>query len=151
MWRAVCCVCRCQNFSLTYCGRTEYISIYTCHGGEECTGKYNAYVRLTEGRMLIQSDGILSMARARTNRPRVLKGRRARDLLDYSEWLLKLNKYCRWNFNPLTPKLNPSAQRCLTRFFTGDFASWTLHFFNICVKKNQQMQQLFIQFINYIR
>jgi hypothetical protein len=30
--------------------------------------------------------------------------------------------------------------------FTGDFASWTMHFVNICVK-NQQMQQLFIQFI----
>jgi hypothetical protein len=27
------------------------------------------------------------------------------------------------SFNPLTPELNPSAQRCLTRFFTGDFAS----------------------------
>jgi hypothetical protein len=27
------------------------------------------------------------------------------------------------NNNPLTPELNPSAQRCLTRFFTGDFAS----------------------------
>jgi hypothetical protein len=26
-------------------------------------------------------------------------------------------------FNPLTLELNPSAQRCLTRFFTGDFAS----------------------------
>jgi hypothetical protein len=26
-------------------------------------------------------------------------------------------------FNPLTPELNPSAQRCLTKFFTGDFAS----------------------------
>jgi hypothetical protein len=25
--------------------------------------------------------------------------------------------------NPLTPELNPSAQRCLMRFFTGDFAS----------------------------
>jgi hypothetical protein len=25
--------------------------------------------------------------------------------------------------NPLTMELNPSAQRCLTRFFTGDFAS----------------------------
>jgi hypothetical protein len=25
--------------------------------------------------------------------------------------------------NPLTPELNRSAQRCLTRFFTGDFAS----------------------------
>jgi hypothetical protein len=28
--------------------------------------------------------------------------------------------YC---VNPLTPELNPSAQRCLTRFFSGDFAS----------------------------
>jgi hypothetical protein len=51
--------------------------------------------------------------------------------------------------NPWTPELNPSAQRCLTRFFTGDFPSWTVHFVNICVK-NQQMQQLFIQFINYV-
>jgi hypothetical protein len=25
--------------------------------------------------------------------------------------------------NPLSPELNPSAQRSLTRFFTGDFAS----------------------------
>jgi hypothetical protein len=25
--------------------------------------------------------------------------------------------------NPLTPELNLSAQRCLTRFFAGDFAS----------------------------
>jgi hypothetical protein len=25
--------------------------------------------------------------------------------------------------NPLMPELNPSAQRCLTRFFTGDFDS----------------------------
>jgi hypothetical protein len=51
--------------------------------------------------------------------------------------------------NPLTPELNPSAQRCLTRFFTGDFASLTMHFVNICVK-NQQIHQLFIQLINYV-
>jgi hypothetical protein len=50
--------------------------------------------------------------------------------------------------NPLKPELNPSAQRCLTRFFTGDFVSWTVHFVNIRTKK-QQMQQLFIQFIMY--
>jgi hypothetical protein len=47
--------------------------------------------------------------------------------------------------NPLTPELNPSAQRCLARYFTGDIASWTVHFVNICVKA-QQMQQ----FINYV-
>jgi hypothetical protein len=51
--------------------------------------------------------------------------------------------------NPFTAELNSSAQRCLTRYFTGDFASWTVHFVNICVK-NQQMHQLFIQFINYV-
>jgi hypothetical protein len=51
-------------------------------------------------------------------------------------------------FNPLKPELNPSTQRCLTRFFTGDFASWTVNFVNICVK-NQQIHQLFIQFIMY--
>jgi hypothetical protein len=49
----------------------------------------------------------------------------------------------------LTPELKPSAQSCLTRFFTGDFASWTVHFTNICVK-TQQIHQLFIQFINYV-
>jgi hypothetical protein len=54
-------------------------------------------------------------------------------------------------FNRLMPELNPSAQRCLTRSFTGDFASSTAHFVNIHVwVKNQQMQQLFIQFINYV-
>jgi hypothetical protein len=29
----------------------------------------------------------------------------------------------KFQINPLTPELNPSAQRRLTRFFTGDFAS----------------------------
>jgi hypothetical protein len=52
-------------------------------------------------------------------------------------------------FNFLTPELNSSAQRCLRRIFTGNFASWTVHFVNICVK-TQQMQQLFTQFINYV-
>jgi hypothetical protein len=50
--------------------------------------------------------------------------------------------------NPLTPELNPSAQRYLTRVFTGDFDSSTVHFVNICVK-HQQIHQ-FIPFINYI-
>jgi hypothetical protein len=52
-------------------------------------------------------------------------------------------------FNPVTSELNSSTQRCLTRFFTGNYASWTMYFVNICVK-NQQMQQIFIQFINYV-
>jgi hypothetical protein len=41
--------------------------------------------------------------------------------------------------NHLKPELNPSTQRCLTRFFTGDFASCTVHFLNIriCVKTNK--------------
>jgi hypothetical protein len=56
---------------------------------------------------------------------------------------------CCINGNPLTLELNPSGQRFLTRFVNGDFASRTVHFVNICVK-NQQMQQLFIQFINYV-
>jgi hypothetical protein len=51
--------------------------------------------------------------------------------------------------SPLTPQLNTSAQRCLTRFFTVDFASRTLHFINICVK-NEQIHQLFIQSINCV-
>jgi uncharacterized membrane protein len=53
----------------------------------------------------------------------------------------------------------PSKTRNLTSYiyiyiymneiFTGDFLSWTVHFVNICVK-NQQIHQLFIQFINYL-
>jgi hypothetical protein len=56
---------------------------------------------------------------------------------------------CFASTNRLTPELNPSIQCCLARFSTGDFASWTVHFINICVK-NHQMKQLFIQFINYV-
>jgi hypothetical protein len=52
-------------------------------------------------------------------------------------------------FNRLTPELNPSSQRNADEIFTGNFASWTVHFVNICVK-NQQMQQLLFQFINYV-
>jgi hypothetical protein len=33
--------------------------------------------------------------------------------------------------------------------FYSDFASWTVHFVNICMK-TQQIHQLFIQFINYV-
>jgi hypothetical protein len=55
--------------------------------------------------------------------------------------------FCQIQLNPLTPELNASAQRCLTRFFTGDFASWTVHFVNTCVT-NQQIHKLFIQFID---
>jgi hypothetical protein len=63
--------------------------------------------------------------------------------------IVTVSVHCRYLINPLTPELNPSAQRCLTRFFSGAFASLTVYFFNICVK-NQQMQQLFIQFVNYV-
>jgi hypothetical protein len=53
--------------------------------------------------------------------------------------------------NPLTLELNPSSQRCLMKFFTGDFASWTAISLIYVYVKNQQIQQLFIQFINYVR
>jgi hypothetical protein len=33
------------------------------------------------------------------------------------------NKGNKSAFNPLMPELNPSAQRCLMRSITGDFAS----------------------------
>jgi hypothetical protein len=36
------------------------------------------------------------------------------------------------------------------KIFTGDFASWTVYFVDVCVKTGQ-MQRLFIQFINYVR
>jgi hypothetical protein len=37
-----------------------------------------------------------------------------------SAWRLE---YFQVPINPETPELNPSAQRCLAIFFTGDFAS----------------------------
>jgi hypothetical protein len=48
---------------------------------------------------------------------RVLGGK-AMLILEYS--LITKNDF---TINPLTPELNPSAQRCLTRFFTVDFSS----------------------------
>jgi hypothetical protein len=58
---------------------------------------------------------------------------------------------CRFrvNVNRFTPELNPSAQRCLTRFLLG------ILLLEPCVSlidawKNQQMQQLLIQLINYV-
>jgi hypothetical protein len=66
-----------------------------------------------------------------------------------SEAFLILRKTDWDMINPLTPALNPSTQRFLTRFFTGDFASWIVHFVNVCAK-NQQIHQLFTQFINYV-
>jgi hypothetical protein len=36
--------------------------------------------------------------------------------------------------NPLAQELNPSAQRCLSRLFTGDFAFLAVNFFDTCVK-----------------
>jgi hypothetical protein len=45
--------------------------------------------------------------------------------------------------------VHPSAQHCLTRFFTEDFASSTVHFVNICMK-NQQIHHLLVQFTNYV-
>jgi hypothetical protein len=65
-----------------------------------------------------------------------LSGRRA--LLEYvvntvevrfCSYVDRYYRYCLnfylfvFSFNPLMPELNPFAQRCLTRFFTGDFAS----------------------------
>jgi hypothetical protein len=51
--------------------------------------------------------------------------------------------------NHVTLELNPSAQRCLTRFFTGDFASWTVYFVNICVKTNKYTSCSFSLLIMY--
>jgi hypothetical protein len=39
---------------------------------------------------------------------------------------------------PLTPELNPSAQRCLTRFYTWDLASWTVYFVKIYARKTNK-------------
>jgi hypothetical protein len=50
--------------------------------------------------------------------------------------------------NPLTPELNPSRATLSDEIFYWDFAYWTVHF--VVGVKNQQMQQLFIQFINYV-
>jgi hypothetical protein len=53
-------------------------------------------------------------------------------------------------FNPLTPELNPSAQRCLTRFFTVNFASLEPCISFIYAWKTNRYTKLFIQFINYV-
>jgi hypothetical protein len=52
------------------------------------------------------------------------------------------------DINPLTPELNPSAQRCLPRYLLG-ILLLEPRISIICVKI-QQMQQLFNQLINYV-
>jgi hypothetical protein len=51
---------------------------------------------------------------------------------------IKFSKW--WPFNAGIKSFRATLP---AEIFTGDFASWTVHFVNICVK-NQQMQQLFI-------
>jgi hypothetical protein len=46
-----------------------------------------------------------------------------RSLVTLMTGLSQLSAKRQRHVNSLTPELNPSAQRCLTRFFTGDFAS----------------------------
>jgi hypothetical protein len=75
-------------------------------------------------------------------------------LISYEKWYtltLSLLMSCIYIYGA------PSKARNLTsciyiymdEIFIGDFASWTVHFINICVN-NQQIHQLFIQFINYV-
>jgi hypothetical protein len=65
---------------------------------------------------------------------RKLTNREARDLNNYADKIsffftefrsrnTKSTRVRAFLINPLTSELNPSAQRSLTRFFTGDFAS----------------------------
>jgi hypothetical protein len=52
--------------------------------------------------------------------------------------------------NPLTPKLNPSAQLCQTRIFSGDFAAWTVHLIKIYAwKPNKCNNYSFILLMMY--
>jgi hypothetical protein len=46
-----------------------------------------------------------------------------KNLNPFKNLLVPLAQVCMFIsvFNPLTPELNPSAQCCLLRFFTGDF------------------------------
>jgi hypothetical protein len=51
--------------------------------------------------------------------------------------------------NPLTPELNPSAQRCLTRYFYWRFCFLNVHFVNICMKTNKYINYSFSLLITY--
>jgi hypothetical protein len=44
-------------------------------------------------------------------------------LMDAGKETLCIQSIALFDINHLTLELNPSAQRCLTRFLTGDFAS----------------------------
>jgi hypothetical protein len=53
------------------------------------------------------------------------------------------------SFNPLTPELNSSAQRCLTRSFYWGFC-FLNRAFRQYMREIQQIHELFIQLINYV-
>jgi hypothetical protein len=44
-------------------------------------------------------------------------------MLPRNDCMFRNPLYNVYTLNPVTPELNPSTQRCLTRFFTWDFAS----------------------------
>jgi hypothetical protein len=73
-----------------------------------------------------------------------------RNASDSRKFCLNLTGFCAVDYYPITPELNPSAQRCMTRLFTGELASWAVHFVNIYVK-NQQIHQLFLRFLCLLR
>jgi hypothetical protein len=52
-----------------------------------------------------------------------------------------------FNINPLTPELNPSAQRCLTRFLLGILL---LERRISLMREKTTNNQLFIHLINYV-
>jgi hypothetical protein len=53
------------------------------------------------------------------------------------------------NFQPFNAGIKSLRKTLPDGIFTGNFTFWTVYFINTCMKK-QQMQQLFIQFINYV-
>jgi hypothetical protein len=66
-------------------------------------------------------------------------------VLSHKQGLLSMSP-----INPLTPELNPSAQRYLTRFFTGDFASWSCISLMYAWKTNKYTNYSFSLLIMYV-
>jgi hypothetical protein len=81
------------------------------------------------------NNGIFFRSRQNGCKPRVIYPR----CVLFKRWIYYIiirgcslyRKFCWELVNPLTPELNPSAQRFLTRFFTGDFVSLNVHLINL--------------------
>jgi hypothetical protein len=95
------------------CGKEEHCS---------CLAVPSVHAKLLDGgSVALLTAGFVVVAKRRPINHGVNQENKIGELQHTLRWRIVILKS--YFINPLKPELNPSAQRCLMRFFTGDFAS----------------------------